>query len=257
MYASPSKSSPQGPNRGRATGAGRWLWLTRPLRLRHAMPATERHSWRMPPLALLKPVARSPGTKLGMLMLRRYLLISVLLLIVKAVQLRGAEPAARKPPHVAATSRRPRVGGINNMAILTMVVQPFVRALEHFTILPSPGSQAGEPSGEEPPGVWGSLDGHLPWETALREPSRLVQTGSRPNSHRGGHWFDTSIAHRCKARSEAPRTGLILCCGWELSPYWEQFGRSFSPPGRPGPRETARPARDLQRVRRGAARADG
>jgi hypothetical protein len=65
-------------------------------------------------------------------------------------------------------------------------VQPFVRALEHFTILPSPGSQDGEPFGEEPPGVWGSLDGHLPWETALREPSRLVQTGSRLTSHRGG-----------------------------------------------------------------------
>jgi hypothetical protein len=81
-------------------------------------------------------------------------------------------------------------------------IQPFVRTLEHFTILPSPGSQAGEPSGEEPPGVWGSLDGHMPWETALREPSRLVQTCSRPTSHRGGHWFDPSIAHRCKARSE-------------------------------------------------------
>jgi hypothetical protein len=61
--------------------------------------------------------------------------------------------------------------------------------------MPSPGSQVGEPFGEEPPGVWGSLDGHLPWETALREPSRLVQTGSRPTSHRGGHWFDPSIAH--------------------------------------------------------------
>jgi len=56
-----------------------------------------------------------------------------------------------------------------------------------------------EPFGEEPPGVWGSLDGHLPWETALREPSRLVQTGSRPTSHRGGHWFDPSIAHQVRA----------------------------------------------------------
>jgi hypothetical protein len=63
---------------------------------------------------------------------------------------------------------------------------------------PPPGSQVGEPFGEEPPGVWGSLDGHLPWETALREPSRLVQTGSRPTSHRGGHWFDPSIAHQVR-----------------------------------------------------------
>ena len=68
-------------------GAGGWLWLTRPHR---AMSAVERHSWRMPPLALLKPVAwLFAGTKLGMLMLRSYLLISVLLLVVKAVQLRG------------------------------------------------------------------------------------------------------------------------------------------------------------------------
>jgi hypothetical protein len=102
-------------------------------------------------------------------------------------------------------------------------------ALEHFTILPSAGSQDGEPFGEEPPRVRGSLDGHLPWETALREPSRLVRTGSRPTSHRGGHWFDPSIAHRRKSRSEAPRTALILLCGWELLPSWEEFGRSCPP----------------------------
>jgi hypothetical protein len=89
-------------------------------------------------------------------------------------------------------------------------VQPFVRALEHFTIWPSPGSQAGEPSGEEPPGVCGSLDGHLPWETALREPSRLVQTGSGPTSHRGGHWFDPSIAHQVRGY-----VGLYQRSRWE------------------------------------------
>ena len=43
----------------------------------------------MPPLALLKPVAWSQGTKLAMLVLRGYLAVSVLLLIVKAVQLGG------------------------------------------------------------------------------------------------------------------------------------------------------------------------
>ena len=56
---------------------------------RRAMSWTARQTWRMPPLALLKPVTWSPGTKLGMLMLRGYLVISVLLLIVKAVQLGG------------------------------------------------------------------------------------------------------------------------------------------------------------------------
>jgi hypothetical protein len=43
----------------------------------------------MPPLTLLKPVIWSPGTKLGMIMLRGYLVVSVLLLIVKAIQLGG------------------------------------------------------------------------------------------------------------------------------------------------------------------------
>jgi NRAMP (natural resistance-associated macrophage protein)-like metal ion transporter len=75
--------------------AGGWLWLTRsrrppaPPHPRSTMSAAERMSWRMPPLALLKPVSWSTGTKLGVLVLRGYLVISVLLLIVKAVQLGG------------------------------------------------------------------------------------------------------------------------------------------------------------------------
>jgi hypothetical protein len=44
-------------------------------------------NWRMPPLALLKPVVWSPATKLTILVLWAYLVTSVLLLIVKAVQL--------------------------------------------------------------------------------------------------------------------------------------------------------------------------
>jgi hypothetical protein len=70
-----------------------WLRVTRsrrPVRepsLRTTMSAAERENWRMPPLALLKPVRWSAGTKLGMGMLRGYLVISVILLIVKAVQL--------------------------------------------------------------------------------------------------------------------------------------------------------------------------
>ena len=53
------------------------------------VPLSERSTWRMPPLALLKPVTWSPATKLGMIVLRGYLVISVLLLIVKAIQLGG------------------------------------------------------------------------------------------------------------------------------------------------------------------------
>jgi Mn2+/Fe2+ NRAMP family transporter len=79
-----------------AAAAGGWLRLTRS---RHAataaaspratMSRAQRQNWRMPPLALLKPVQWSPGTRLGVLTLRGYLVISVVLLIVKAVQLGG------------------------------------------------------------------------------------------------------------------------------------------------------------------------
>jgi len=54
---------------------------------RPAVSRAERTNWRMPPLALLKPVIWAPATRLAMLVLRVYLVVSVLLLIVKAVQL--------------------------------------------------------------------------------------------------------------------------------------------------------------------------
>jgi Mn2+/Fe2+ NRAMP family transporter len=46
----------------------------------------QRPSWRMPPLALLKPTVWSPATKLGMSALRGYLVLAAILLIVKAIQ---------------------------------------------------------------------------------------------------------------------------------------------------------------------------
>ena len=49
--------------------------------------AADRASWRMPPLALLKPVTWSPAVKLSMLALHGYLVIAVLLLLIKAIQL--------------------------------------------------------------------------------------------------------------------------------------------------------------------------
>jgi Mn2+/Fe2+ NRAMP family transporter len=73
--------------------AGGWFWLTRNRRPapqphpRATMTEAERLNWRMPPLALLKPAEWSTGRKVALLMLRGYLVISVLLLIVKAVQL--------------------------------------------------------------------------------------------------------------------------------------------------------------------------
>jgi Mn2+/Fe2+ NRAMP family transporter len=82
--------------------AGGWLWLTRgrrPQPLPHpatTMTPAERLNWRMPPLTLLKPVRWSTGTKLAVLALRGYLVISVLLLIVKAVQLAGRLNPARR-----------------------------------------------------------------------------------------------------------------------------------------------------------------
>jgi hypothetical protein len=53
------------------------------------MSLAERNNWRMPPLALLKPVAWSPVTKLSVLLLRAYLVVSVVLLVIAAVRLGG------------------------------------------------------------------------------------------------------------------------------------------------------------------------
>jgi Mn2+/Fe2+ NRAMP family transporter len=78
---------------GGGAGLGLEIIQRRGGRARPAAPARmttqERTNWRMPPLALLKPVVWSPGTKLGMLLLRGYLVLSVALLAVKAVQLGG------------------------------------------------------------------------------------------------------------------------------------------------------------------------
>jgi Mn2+/Fe2+ NRAMP family transporter len=54
-----------------------------------AMGHVEKLSWRMPPLALLKPVKWSPATRVGVLAMRAYLVLSAVLLLVKAIQLGG------------------------------------------------------------------------------------------------------------------------------------------------------------------------
>jgi Mn2+/Fe2+ NRAMP family transporter len=67
------------------------------IRVRRGIPATPppkvpreaRAGWRMPPLALLKPVTWSPGVKIGMMALRAYLVLSAVLLLIKAIQLGG------------------------------------------------------------------------------------------------------------------------------------------------------------------------
>ena len=73
--------------------AGAGFWLTRNRRPspeprpRATMSEAERMNWRMPPLALLKPAEWSAARKAVLLAMYGYLAISVLLLIVKAVQL--------------------------------------------------------------------------------------------------------------------------------------------------------------------------
>jgi Mn2+/Fe2+ NRAMP family transporter len=73
--------------------AGRWLRIVQarrgPVPRPAPVPRDQRSTWRMPPLALLKPVTWSPATKLAMIVLRGYLAISVLLLIVKATRIGG------------------------------------------------------------------------------------------------------------------------------------------------------------------------
>jgi Mn2+/Fe2+ NRAMP family transporter len=51
------------------------------------MPKDKRQTWTMPPLALLERPVFSPGRKAGMLLLRGYLVVAVLLLVIKTVQL--------------------------------------------------------------------------------------------------------------------------------------------------------------------------
>jgi Mn2+/Fe2+ NRAMP family transporter len=51
------------------------------------IPRERRHTWTMPPLALLEQPAWSPARRMGMLLLRGYLVVAVLLLVVKTVQL--------------------------------------------------------------------------------------------------------------------------------------------------------------------------
>ena len=67
----------------------RWMARRQPAPPAPKLPArgVDRSTWRMPPLTLLEPVTWSPGTRLGMIALRSYLVIGALLLVVKAVQL--------------------------------------------------------------------------------------------------------------------------------------------------------------------------
>ncbi|MHB1924067.1 MAG: NRAMP family divalent metal transporter [Acidimicrobiales bacterium] len=51
------------------------------------MTLEDKMSWRMPQLTLLQPVRWSPGLRLGMSSLRAYLVVSAVLLVVKAVRL--------------------------------------------------------------------------------------------------------------------------------------------------------------------------
>jgi len=51
------------------------------------IPRDRRSTWTMPPLALLERPVWSPGRKAGMLLLRGYLVVAVLLLVVKTFQL--------------------------------------------------------------------------------------------------------------------------------------------------------------------------
>jgi hypothetical protein len=51
------------------------------------MSRADKESWRMPALALLQRPAWSAGRKFGMMAMRGYLVIAVILLIVKAIEL--------------------------------------------------------------------------------------------------------------------------------------------------------------------------
>jgi Mn2+/Fe2+ NRAMP family transporter len=67
----------------------RWMARRQPVAAAPQLPArgVDRSTWRMPPLTLLEPVTWSPGTRLGMIALRAYLIVGALLLVVKAIQI--------------------------------------------------------------------------------------------------------------------------------------------------------------------------
>ena len=70
-------------------GLGTWLAISarrHPHPRAAVMDRAQKENWRMPPLALLKPVTWSPVTRIGMWSLRIYLVAAVLMLVVKAVQ---------------------------------------------------------------------------------------------------------------------------------------------------------------------------
>ncbi|OMC48674.1 manganese transporter [Mycobacterium sp. IS-2888] len=71
-----------------AAPALRWMARRQPAPPAPKLPArgVDRTHWRMPPLTLLEPVTWSPGTRLGMIALRAYLIVGALLLVVKAIQ---------------------------------------------------------------------------------------------------------------------------------------------------------------------------
>ncbi|MGE2816128.1 Nramp family divalent metal transporter [Mycobacterium heidelbergense] len=71
-----------------AAPALRWMARRQPAPPAAKLPARgiDRTHWRMPPLTLLEPVTWSPGTRLGMIALRAYLILGALLLVVKAIQ---------------------------------------------------------------------------------------------------------------------------------------------------------------------------
>ena len=48
---------------------------------------SERDTWRTPPLRALKPYVWTPSLRMGMIMLRGYLILSAVLLVIKAIQL--------------------------------------------------------------------------------------------------------------------------------------------------------------------------
>jgi Mn2+/Fe2+ NRAMP family transporter len=72
-----------------AIPALRWMARRQPPPAPAKVPARslDRSTWRMPPLTLLEPVTWSPGTRLGMIALRSYLVVGALLLVVKAIQI--------------------------------------------------------------------------------------------------------------------------------------------------------------------------
>jgi hypothetical protein len=81
--------------------------------------------------------------------------------------------------------------------------------------------------------------GDCPSSEAICDRHRHLRTRAKPDSHRGGHWFDPSIAHQFRGRSRRASGVLWRSAPWDRRKHqaaavvWngEEHSQVVCPPG--------------------------